>query len=185
VVDVTQRLAICYKSIGDEKGLMEVYEKTWNVCKNKDVKKETTKWEQQKANLGYATGKILLKNGRLYDALKIQKTVKNMFKKICSKKEMADTCLELGRIYELLNDYELSRWSYKDALRIYKRIDAKDKIAITEVNLGRLEIKTGLAYDAINHLEDATKYFAQMKENKSLNLANQLLDAARKLKSIR
>jgi tetratricopeptide (TPR) repeat protein len=181
IVDMTQRLELSYKSEGNVKELIKMYEKIWNICKDKEVKKEPKKWQQQKANLGYSLGRLLLKEGRWKDALRIQQIVKKKYKEIRDATGMANACKELGVIYELFNDYEAARWSYKDALRIYKLANNTHGRAITEVNLGRLEIKTGLIFDAVKHLKDAVSYFINSNDTKNIKLVNQLLDLTNKL----
>jgi tetratricopeptide (TPR) repeat protein len=183
VVDMAQKLEVSYKSEGNVKELIKMYEKVWNICKDKEVKKEPKKWQQQKANLGYSLGRLLLKEGRWHDALKIQQIVKKKYKEIHDASGMANACKELGVIYELFNDYEAARWSYKDALRIYKLANNTHGRAITEVNLGRLEIKTGLIFDAVKHLKDAVSYFINSNDTKNIKLANQLLELTNKLQT--
>jgi tetratricopeptide (TPR) repeat protein len=180
---MTQRLELSYKSEGNVKELIKMYENVWNICKDKEVKKEPKKWQQQKANLGYSLGRLLLKEGRWHDALKIQQIVKKKYKEIHDATGMANACKELGVIYELFNDYEAARWSYKDALRIYKVANNTHGKAITEVNLGRLEIKTGLIFDAVKHLKDAVSYFINSNDTKNIKVANQLLELTNKLQT--
>jgi tetratricopeptide (TPR) repeat protein len=180
IIDLINRLEKFYKTSHNEKELINIYEEVWEVLKN--INQENAKIQSQTANLGYSFGNLLLKRGNWNDALSVFQIVKNKFKEVGDGKGVANVCRKLGDIYDLLNDYEAARWSYKDAIRIYGLSDEMYKGAITKANLGRLEIKTGLISDAVKHLKDALPYFKEKNDMNNFKLVDDLIKLSNRIK---
>ena len=171
-------------SLGKYEKAIEYYEKSLNIFKSiiGEEHPKTIVVQKNIADLLYSNGGHLLKIEKWHEALKNYMLAKLNYKKIGISLGMANSCRKIGDIYELLNDYEKSRWSYKDALRIYKYLKKLHDIALTEFNLGRLEIKIGFFDDALKHLKNAAHYFESLEDKKNFNFANELIKLANKIK---
>ena len=161
-----------------ETELMEIYEKLWNNFNEIPEGEKKPEWLPQSGIFCLVYGKKLKKKGRWNEGLPVLNKAKDIFKKTGNQEGMASACLELGELFEIFNDYDLSRWTYKDALRFSKRLKHEERVAVTESNLARLEIKTGLFDDAVNHLEDALKHFLRTKNSQKADQVKEMLELA-------
>ncbi len=133
----------------------------------------------QIAEVEYRLGNCLLELDRSHDALEVLQSAEARFRQQGNPERRADALLTLGIVYQRLTDYELARWHYKDAQRLYQRLNSRGGIAAAQANLGRLEFETGSFERAERHLREAIEYYLLARDETNANQLRTLLDGAR------
>ena len=133
----------------------------------------------QIAEVQYRLGSCLLKLDRSHEALEVLQSAEAKFRQQGNIERRADALLALGIVYQSLTDYELARWHYKDAQRLYQRLNSRRGIAAARANLGRLEFETGSLEQAKRHLHEAIEYYLFARDETNANQLRTLLDRAR------
>lgn len=130
----------------------------------------------QIASAQYRLGTCLIELGRNYEALEVLQPAEAKFRQLGQTERRADALLELGVVYHNLTDYELARWHYKDAQRLYQRLEIRRGVAAAQAHLGRLEFETGAWQLAERHLSAATEYYDRTRNEADANRLRILLD---------
>lgn len=140
---------------------------------------------RQKATISFLKGYSLRKLGFWTEAVQYQQQAFKLFEAIKDYIGEARALLEIGFLYELMNNYEDSRLYYIDAYRLYKKAGSKDGMATVSENLGRLEYRVRLLPQAIENLSEAHRLYISLGEkNKASALEADLENAKADLLNI-
>jgi len=85
---------------------------------------------------------------------------------------------ELGQLYCRTHDFESAYIYLKDALRLFRRLDNVDGIAITQEALGSLALQTARPADAIALFEEAQRGYAATQRHERIRIVDDLLQIA-------
>jgi len=97
-------------------------------------------------------------------ALKDQEQAFELFEGVRDFGGEARSLLEMGHLFELMNNYEAARLHYMDAYRLYKRVGDLQGMAAASEHLGRLELRVRLLPQAVDDLEEARNLWVQLGE---------------------
>lgn len=142
-----------------------------------DEKTEET--QRQRAVILSLRGICLRHLERWEEALVDQGQAFSLFERVKDVSGEARSVLEMGHLFELMNNYEESRLHYMDAYRLYKRTgDARGMAAASE-HLGRLEFRTRMPAQAVQDLEEARSLWIQVGEQGRVTAIEADLEDAR------
>ncbi len=121
---------------------------------------DTTKeLKRQKATVLFLRGFCLRKQELWEEALREQEQAFQLFEELRDYVGEAHTFLEMGHLFEVMNNYEDARLHYMDAYRLYGRAEDRQGMALASENLGRLEYRVRMFSQAVQDLEEARKLY--------------------------
>jgi tetratricopeptide (TPR) repeat protein len=126
-------------------------------------------------------GRLLVQRGRWRRAVDVFKQKKHYYEQLDDRAGLSRSLLGLAQSRHKLGSFEQARWTYKDALHQFRSLGQKQAVAIALTYLGQLELQTGLAKDAIEHLTEAREYFASSDKSEQCAQVQELLEAAENL----
>ena len=140
--------------------------------------KNTEELNKQQATILFLRGFCLRKQGDWETALKDQEQSFKLFENIRDFFNTARVLLEMGHLYEVMNNYEPARIYYMDAYRHSRRAKDKRGMASASEQLGRLEYRVRMFPQAVKDLEEARKLYISVGEStKATAIASELEDA--------
>jgi len=135
--------------------------------------------KQQKAIVLFLRGFCLRKQGLWEEALQDQEQSFQIFDELRDYVGEAHTSLEMGHLFEVMNNYEDARLCYMDAYRLYRRAEDKRGMASASENLGRLEYRVRMLSQAVQDLEEARKLYISVGDRTKAATIDSDLEAAR------
>jgi len=137
---------------------------------------------RQKAIISFLRGFCLRKQGLWERALKDQEISFQLFEALKDFVGEAHSFLEMGYLYEIMNNYEDARLHYMDAYRLYRRGGDKHGMALASENLGKLEYRVRMFAQAVQDLGEARDlYLALGDRGKALAIESDMEDATASL----
>jgi len=115
--------------------------------------------KRQTATILFLRGFCLRKQELWEEALQDQEQAFRLFEELRDYAGEAQTFLEMGHLFEVMNNYEDARLHYMDAYRLYRRAEDKHGMALASENLGRLEYRVRMFSQAVQDLEEARKLY--------------------------
>ena len=113
------------------------------------------------------------------EALKDQERALQLFERVQDFSGEARSLLEMGHLFELMNNYEDARLHYMDAYRLYRRADDRRGMAAVSEHLGRLEFRVRMLPQAVEDLEEARDLWEQLGERGKVAVIEADLEDAR------
>ncbi len=107
-----------------------------------------------RASIQYHLGRCYRRLGRWREAITLLEQLRDVLSRHKSRPRLSWTLFELGQLYCLIHDFESAYIYLKDALRLFRRMDNVDGIAITQEALGNLALQTARPADAVAFFED-------------------------------
>jgi tetratricopeptide (TPR) repeat protein len=144
---------------------------------NDDFLLSTDVVETSRLTLDHQRAVELMHAGSWREARDILQTNTERYKAINDQRGFAETLLALAQTEHAIGDLEKARWTYKDALELFRNFDER-LAAVTLSYLARLELQTGLVKDALAHLREAEDYFKKVDNIENLEIIRQLIEAA-------
>jgi tetratricopeptide (TPR) repeat protein len=102
--------------------------------------------------------------GKWEEAIKDHERSLQLFERLRDYGGEGRSLLEMGYLFELMNNYEDSRLHYMDAYRLYRRAGIVKGMATASEHLGRLEYRVRMLPQAVNDLQEARDLWAQLGE---------------------
>ncbi|MGK7878463.1 MAG: tetratricopeptide repeat protein [Xenococcaceae cyanobacterium] len=127
------------------------------------------------ANCLYRLGKALFEGGAYTEAIEKLQLCQQIYQQQKNIASLASTLFELARLYHLTGRLEQARLYFKDALRLFRRLQDEEKIAAATTALGNLEIQIGKIPQALTHLRTAQEYYQEKDNLERLEEINHLL----------
>lgn len=141
--------------------------------------KATENWKRQRATVLFLRGFCLRKQELWENALQDQNDSFLLFDQLHDFEGEAHTFLEIGHLYEVMNNYEDARLHYMDAYRLYRRAEDKLGMASASENLGRLEYRVRMFSQSVQDLEEARSLYILMGDRTKAAIIESDLDSAR------
>ena len=135
--------------------------------------------DRQRATVFFLRGFCLRKQGFWEEALQDQEHSFRIFENLRDYVGEAHTFLEMGYLFEVMNNYEDARLHYIDAYRLFRRADDKRGMASASENLGRLEYRVRMLSQAIQDLEEAKRLYISIGERTKAAAIDTDLDDAK------
>lgn len=132
-----------------------------------------------RARTRYHLGRCHHQLGRWREAITLLEQVRKTFTRHKARPELAHALLELGQLYHLIQDFESAYIYFKDALRLFRRIEDTDGIAVTQEALGNLALQTARLPEAIMSLQEARQGYAALRRSERVRAVDDLLHIAR------
>ncbi len=107
-----------------------------------------------RASTQYHLGRCYRRLGRWREAITLLEQLRDILSYHKSRPRLSVTLFELGQLYCLTHDFESAYIYLKDALRLFRRMDNADGIAITQEALGNLALQTARPADAVAFFEN-------------------------------
>jgi len=120
--------------------------------------------QRQRAVILSMRGICLRRLEQWEEALKDQEQALHLFERVRDFGGEARSSLEMGHLFELMNNYEDARLHYMDAYRLYRRADDRHGMATTSEHMGRLEFRVRMLPQAVEDLEEARDLWVQLGE---------------------
>jgi tetratricopeptide (TPR) repeat protein len=139
----------------------------------------TKECKRQRATILFLRGFCLRKQGLWEEALQDQDQSFQLFEELRDYVGEAHTFLEIGHLFEVMNNYEDARLHYIDAYRLYRRAENKHGMALASENLGRLEYRVRMLSQAVQDLEEARRLYISIGDRTKAATIDSDLDAAR------
>ncbi len=143
---------------------------------------ETKELQRQKATILFLRGYCLRKQGLWEDALLDQEKSFQLFEVLRDYVGEGHAFMEMGHLFEIMNNYEDARLHYMDAYRLYRRAQDKHGMALASENLGKLEYRVRMFEQAVQDLGEARElYLALGDRGKALAIESDIEDATASL----
>ncbi len=126
----------------------------------------------------YHLGRSYHRLGRWREAIEQLEQAREAFSRRKARPELAHTLLELGQLYHQYQDFESAYLYLKDALRLFRRLEDADGIAVTQEALGNLALQTARPAEAIASLQEARQSYVALKRRERIRAVDQLLRLA-------
>jgi tetratricopeptide (TPR) repeat protein/Cdc6-like AAA superfamily ATPase len=139
----------------------------------------TRELKRQQATVLFLRGFCLRKRELWEDALQDQQKSFQLFEELRDYVSEAHTLLEMGHLFEVMNNYEDARLHYMDAYRLYRRAGDRRGMALSNENLGRLEYRVRLLPQAVQDLEEAMKLYISFGDRTKAAAIESDLESAR------
>jgi tetratricopeptide (TPR) repeat protein len=134
------------------------------------------------AEIGYELGKLLVDQGRWYDALRLFEKSLTVRRQNDDLNARADTIYQIARVHHLMGNLDKARIHYRDALRLYQHIQNLQGVAACETGLGRLMIQMGFLDDAVRELDSAKQIYHQLCDDRRIAEVEEVLQVANHIK---
>jgi tetratricopeptide (TPR) repeat protein len=140
--------------------------------------------------IGFRLGLCLKQDGHWSEALKQQEENVAGYKKLGNPYGKANSYLEMGHIYQMMNIYDLALLYYGEAYYLYQQAaeEARDEaarrlaqrgMADARESLGDLEFQLKMLPQAAIHLEEAERLYADLGMPGKAAIVRQMLEEAR------
>jgi len=139
----------------------------------------TTEIQRQRAVILSMRGICLRRLEQWEEALKDQEQALQLFESVRDFGGEARSLLEMGHLFELMNNYEDARLHYMDAYRLYRRAGDRHGMAMASEHLGRLEFRVRMLPQAVEDLEEARDLLVQLGERGRVSAIESELEDAR------
>ena len=123
----------------------------------------------------FILGKAFAKEGLYKAAIQSFEVCREIQEQTKNIPNLAATLFELARLYHRTGRLEQARLYFKDTLRLFRRINAEEKIAAVLTALGNLEMQTGKLSQASKHLQEAREYYQREDRPERLQEVDKLL----------
>jgi tetratricopeptide (TPR) repeat protein len=133
----------------------------------------------QRARARYHLGRSYHRLGRWREAIALLEQARETFSRRKARPELAHALLELGQLYHQYQDFESAYLYLKDALRLFRRLEDADGIAVTQEALGNLALQTARPAEALASLQEARQGYVALKRRKRIRAVDELLRLAR------
>ena len=133
----------------------------------------------QSARARYHLGRSYHRLGRWREAIEQLEQSREAFSRRKARPELAHALLELGQLYHQYQDFESAYLYLKDALRLFRRLEDADGIAVTQEALGNLALQTARPAEALASLQEARQGYVALKRRKRIRAVDELLRLAR------
>jgi tetratricopeptide (TPR) repeat protein len=131
-----------------------------------------------RASTQYHLGRCYHRLGRWREAIALLEQARAAFSHHKFRPGLSWTLFELGQLYCLTHDFESAYIYLKDALRLFRRIDNADGIAITQEALGNLALQTARPADAVAFFKEAQRGYAATQRRERIRIVDDLLQIA-------
>ncbi len=131
-----------------------------------------------RARTRYHLGRCYHRLGRWREAIPLLEQARETFSRHKARPELAHTLLELGQLYHQRQDFESAYVYLKDALRLFRRLNDTDGIAVAQEALGSLALLTGRPSKAIDSLQEARQGYAALRRTERIRAVDDLLHIA-------
>jgi tetratricopeptide (TPR) repeat protein len=166
------------RQLMDKEQFKEAEEKLSKALEMLSKTEETKELWRQQGTILFMRGFCLRKQERWPEAMKDQEDAFKLFEKLRDDEGMARTLLEIGHLFEVMNNYEDARLHYMDAYSLYRRAGDKHGMALASENLGRLEYRVRMFPQAVQDLEEARMLYILLGERvKATSIDSDLEDA--------
>lgn len=139
----------------------------------------TKECKRQRATILFLRGFCLRKQGFWEEALQDQDQSFHLFEELRDYVGEAHTFLEMGHLFEVMNNYEDARLHYMDAYRLYRRAEDKHGMALASENLGRLEYRVRMFAQAVQNLEEARRLYISVGDRVRATTIDSDLESAK------
>lgn len=92
--------------------------------------------------------------------------------------------LELGHLYSQSQDFESAQIYLKDALRLFRRLEDANGIAVAQEALGNLALQTARPQEALDFLQEARERYLVLKQNDRVQAVDDLMDLAHQARRV-
>ncbi|RLC86724.1 MAG: hypothetical protein DRI79_09630 [Chloroflexi bacterium] len=131
-----------------------------------------------RARTRYHLGRCYAQLGRWREAITLLEQARETFTRHKARPELAHALLELGQLYHQRQDFESAYIYLKDALRLFRRLNDTDGIAMTQEALGSLALQTARPTEAIASLQEARRGYAALRRSERVRAVDDLLHIA-------
>ncbi len=128
-----------------------------------------------RARTRYHVGRCYSWLGRWREAIALLEQARETFSQHKTRPELASTLLELGQIYHMTRDFESAHLYLKDALRLFRRLQDTDGIAVTQEALGNLALQTAHPSEAVVSLQEARQGYVALQRDDRIRAIDELL----------
>ncbi len=161
----------------DSEQFKEATGKLTSALRQFNEMEEAQSLQYQKATLFFLRGFCLREQGIWEEAMSDQEKAFKLFEELGKFSDEARTLVEMGHLFEVMNNYEDARISYIDAYRLYKRVKEDNGMAYSSEHLGRLEYRVRLLPQALENLEIARNLYLSLGlKAKASSLENDISD---------
>jgi tetratricopeptide (TPR) repeat protein len=133
-----------------------------------------------RARIRYHVGRCYSWLGRWREAIALLEQARETFSQHKTRPELASTLLELGQLYHMTHDFESAHLYLKDALRLFRRLQDTDGVAVTQEALGNLALQTAHPSEAIVSLQEARQGYVALQRDERIQAIDELLRIANK-----
>jgi tetratricopeptide (TPR) repeat protein len=131
-----------------------------------------------RARIRYHLSRCRHQLGRWREAITLLEQARTTFTRRKARPELAHVLLELGQIHEQIQDFESAYIYLKDALRLFRRIEDTDGIAVTQEALGSLALQTARPSEAVDSLKEARRGYTALRRRERVRAVDDLLRMA-------
>jgi tetratricopeptide (TPR) repeat protein len=131
-----------------------------------------------RARTRYHLGRCYYQLGRWREAITLLEQARETFSRHKARPELAHALLELGQLYRQRQDFESAYIYLKDALRLFRRLNDTDSIAVTQEALGSLALLTARPSEAIDSLHEARRGYVALQRDERVQAVDDLLRIA-------
>lgn len=131
-----------------------------------------------RARVHYHVGRCYSSLGRWREAITLLEQAREIFSQHKTRPELANTLLELGQLYHLTRDFEAAYLYLKDALRLFRRLQDIDGVAVAQEALGNLALQTAHPSEAIVSLREARQGYLALQRDERIRAVDDLLRIA-------
>jgi tetratricopeptide (TPR) repeat protein len=128
-----------------------------------------------RARVRYHMGRCYSWLGRWREAIALLEQARETFSQHKTRPELASTLLELGQLYHMTRDFEAAYLYLKDALRLFRRLQDIDGIAVTQEALGNLALQTAHPSEAVVSLREARQGYVALRRDERVRAVDDLL----------
>jgi tetratricopeptide (TPR) repeat protein len=131
-----------------------------------------------RARVRYHVGRCYSWLGRWREAIALLEQSRETFSQHKTRPELASSLLELGQLYHMTGDLDSAHLYLKDALRLFRRLQDTDGIAVTQEALGNLALQTAHPSEAIVSLQEARQGYVALRRDERIQAIDDLLHIA-------
>jgi len=131
-----------------------------------------------RARTRYHLGRCYHQLGQWREATALLEQARESFSYHKARPELAHALLELGQLYHQRQDLESARIYLKDALRLFRRLNDADGIAVAQEALGNFALQTNRPTEAIVSLREARQGYATLQRSERVRAVDDLLRIA-------
>lgn len=128
------------------------------------------------SNLHSALGVFAVNQGKWYEGLRFLEKSLELRREMDDLDGRAGTIYHIGRVHQLLSNFDEARTRYRDALRLYERTENEEGIAACKAGLGSLAIQQGMIDEGMRLLEEARQYYEEEGEDERVTEIDEILN---------
>ncbi len=175
-------LGLLYRDEGELERAKEAFAQAQEAFASIGLQQQVNTVNDARADVEYELGKQYVDEGRWYDALRLFEQSLAVRRQGDDLNARADTIYQIARTHHLLGNLDKARIHYRDAMRLYQRLDNTQGVAACKTALGRLMIQLGFVDDALSELEAANNIYLQIKDERRIAEVKQVLEVAHHIK---